>query len=168
MPRDDSVSDAIWQQLLADKQAAERAAKALENETRQAKQKLQQAIQDEERKRAAVRPLHMPKQSPKMKQHVKKQNVSARSMNEKSKQREWPDRNWRLHCRPRGRRRKIRNARRTRYRLPCVVRVFASKAISGSNNKMAIGAQEEPILFTTRNFPFDQVQGIGPWWSRWN
>ena len=53
--RDDSVSDAVWQQLQADKQAAERAAKALENEIREAQKKMRQAIQDEERKLAAVR-----------------------------------------------------------------------------------------------------------------
>jgi hypothetical protein len=53
--RDDSVSDADWQQLLADKEAADRAAKALANEVSKAQKKMQQAIQDEERKRAAVR-----------------------------------------------------------------------------------------------------------------
>lgn len=53
--RDDSVSDAVWKQLQADKQAADRTAKALENEIRQAQKKMQQAIQDEERKRAEVR-----------------------------------------------------------------------------------------------------------------
>jgi hypothetical protein len=49
------VSDAVWKQLLADKAAAERAAKALENEIHQAQQRMRQAIQDEERKCAAVR-----------------------------------------------------------------------------------------------------------------
>jgi hypothetical protein len=53
--RDDSVSDAVWQQLQVDKQAAERAAKALENEIREVQKKMRQAIQDEERKLAAVR-----------------------------------------------------------------------------------------------------------------
>ena len=54
-PRDDSVSDATWQKLLEDEQAAERAAKTLEDETRQAQRKMQQAIQDEDGKRAAVK-----------------------------------------------------------------------------------------------------------------
>jgi hypothetical protein len=53
--RDDSISDTVWKQLQANRLAAERAAKAAEDEIRQAQKNMKQAIQDEERKLAAVK-----------------------------------------------------------------------------------------------------------------
>lgn len=53
--RDPGVSDTIWNQLQADKQAAEQAARVLEEGVRQAQRVTQRAIQDQERKAAAAR-----------------------------------------------------------------------------------------------------------------
>jgi len=53
--RDPGVLDKIWQELQARRRAEEKAAKALQEQVRQAEMKLRQAIQDEERKRAATR-----------------------------------------------------------------------------------------------------------------
>lgn len=53
--RDSGVSDAAWNQLQADRRAQEQARNALESQLRQAQQRMQQAIREEEKKRAAER-----------------------------------------------------------------------------------------------------------------
>lgn len=53
--RDPGVSDRVWQELQAARKAQEDAARALNEEVRQAQRRMQQAIQDEEKKRAAAK-----------------------------------------------------------------------------------------------------------------
>jgi outer membrane biosynthesis protein TonB len=94
--RDDFVSDAAWQQLLADKEAADRAAKALADESSPSTAKIAACYPRRGEARYSQGRL---KRSRKTRLQGKRHNVNARCRNAKSKQRECPGRNWQMHIR---------------------------------------------------------------------